>query len=167
VKTILAPVDFSAVSSSVVENAVTLARAVGGRLAILHVVAPPIIPGDGASVIVDLSAMQANQEKGAAAQLARLKAQFSSKDTEVETIEVGGMPTVQILEQAKKLGADYIVMGSHGHGAVYDLLIGGTTQAILKKAQCPVVVVPALGKTGGVAAKKRGRRPAGEAGGKQ
>jgi nucleotide-binding universal stress UspA family protein len=69
---------------------------------------------------------------------------LSERGAEIETVEAGGLPTLVILEQAQRLAADYIVMGSHGHGAIYDLLIGGTTHAILKRARCPVVVVPAL-----------------------
>ena len=47
------------------------------------------------------------------------------------------------MEQAKKLGADYIVMGSHGHTALYDLLVGSTTHGVLMRAACPVVITPA------------------------
>jgi nucleotide-binding universal stress UspA family protein len=38
--------------------------------------------------------------------------------------------------------ADFIVMGSHGHGALYNLLIGGTASGVIQKAPCPVVIVP-------------------------
>jgi nucleotide-binding universal stress UspA family protein len=34
------------------------------------------------------------------------------------------------------------VMGSHGHTALYDLLVGSTTHGVLMRAQCPVVIVP-------------------------
>ena len=165
-KTILAPVDFSGITSAVVDGAVSLGRSVGGRVVILHVVAPSIVPGDSTSMVVDLSQMKAEEAKGAATRLAGLKARFRDSGVEVDTVEVGGLPTVQILEQAEAAGADYIVMGSHGHGAIYDLLIGGTTHAILKRARCPVVVIPALrGKSAG-GAEKQGRLSAGESGGK-
>jgi nucleotide-binding universal stress UspA family protein len=164
-KTILAPVDFSGITRSVVENAVALARAVGGRVMILHVVPPAIIPGDSTAMVVDLSQVQTKEATGAAIQLSRLKEQFGGGGVDLEAVEVGGIPTVQILEQARALGADYIVMGSHGHGAIYDLLIGGTTHAILKKARCPVVVVPAPRAAAAGGSKRRGRRPAEKPGG--
>jgi nucleotide-binding universal stress UspA family protein len=44
-------------------------------------------------------------------------------------------------------------MGSHGHGAFYDLLVGSTTQGVLKRATCPVVIVPTSKKK--KAAKKK------------
>jgi hypothetical protein len=36
-----------------------------------------------------------------------------------------------------------IVMGSHGHGALFNLLMGTVCNGVLRKARCPVVVVPA------------------------
>jgi nucleotide-binding universal stress UspA family protein len=158
-RTILAPVDFSGITSAVVERAVELGRAVGGRVVVLHVAAPPIIPGDNTAMVVDLSRMSAKEAAGAASHLARIKSQLREKGIEAETVATGGMPAAQILDQAEKLGADYIVMGSHGHGAIYDLLIGGTTHAVLKKARCPVVVVPALGRDGSRAHARKSRRP--------
>ncbi|MEO8353471.1 MAG: universal stress protein, partial [Chthoniobacteraceae bacterium] len=40
-------------------------------------------------------------------------------------------------------GADMIVMGSHGHGSFYELLVGSVTSGVLRDARCPVLVVPA------------------------
>lgn len=60
----------------------------------------------------------------------------------IETKHVIGVPGRCIPEQAVELNADYIVLGSHGHGAFYDLVIGGTASRVLKEAHCPVVVVP-------------------------
>ena len=48
-----------------------------------------------------------------------------------------------ILSECAKLPADLIVLGSHHHGAIYNLLIGSVTSEILKQATCPVLVVPA------------------------
>ena len=45
-----------------------------------------------------------------------------------------------ILEEARNLSAAFIVIGSHGHGAVYELLAGSTTHGVLHRAPCPVVV---------------------------
>ncbi len=56
---------------------------------------------------------------------------------------VSGFAAGNIVEQASELNAAYVVLGSHGHTAIYDLLVGSTTHAVLKKAPCPVVVVPA------------------------
>ena len=47
-----------------------------------------------------------------------------------------------ILKTAEEQRADFIVMGSHGHTAFYDFLVGSTTHGVLKSAPCPVVVLP-------------------------
>jgi len=55
-------------------------------------------------------------------------------------------PTVAtVLHEAERLGADFIIVGSHGHGAVYDLLVGSIAEAIVRRATRPVLVVPARG----------------------
>ena len=47
-----------------------------------------------------------------------------------------------IAEVARKVGADAIVAGTHGHGVVVGLLVGGVTERLLHLAPCPVLVVP-------------------------
>ena len=45
-------------------------------------------------------------------------------------------------EMAEAVGADLIVMGSHGHGALFEFLVGSATSGVLRAARVPVVVVP-------------------------
>ena len=52
-------------------------------------------------------------------------------------------PTVEtILQEAEDLDVDMIVVGSHGHGAMYKLLMGSVTKEILRKSPYPVLMVP-------------------------
>lgn len=48
----------------------------------------------------------------------------------------------EILDQANELNADLIVMGTHGHGAMYNLLVGSVTKGVLKHSTWPVLLVP-------------------------
>ena len=50
---------------------------------------------------------------------------------------------VKEFQQAREIAADLIVMGTHGHGSVYNLLVGSVTEGILKAAERPVLLVPA------------------------
>ena len=84
--------------------------------------------------------MLAAAEDAGTERLRVLAARCAKRGVETQTIRRIGLPVVEILSRAKK--AEYIVMGSHGHGAMYDLLVGSTTHGVLKKAPCPVVVVP-------------------------
>jgi len=65
----------------------------------------------------------------------------------VTTVQASESAVGFILAQAGALRADYIVMGSHGHAALYELLAGSTAHGVLLKAACPVVVVPPAGRT--------------------
>jgi len=65
----------------------------------------------------------------------------------VEPVTLIGLAVDDILEQAAKYNADYIMLGSHGHGALYHLFSGSVVTGILKRAKCPVIVVPSKSET--------------------
>lgn len=141
-KTIITPVDFSAVSAGVVKAAVALTQAVKGRLVLLHVVQPPVITSEYGAVMSNIQEIVAISEKTASRQLARLERRLKAGGLKVSTVLQTGGPVAHILEQATKQRADYIVMGSHGRSALFELLAGSTTTGVIKKATCPVVVIP-------------------------
>jgi nucleotide-binding universal stress UspA family protein len=143
-KTILVPVDLSAATTRVCDAACALARLMDARLVLLHVVQlPPVTMNDyyafDAGTLSD--AVKAG-EKYAARRLLTLARRCSRKKLKVRTVQRTGLPVSGILAQAASTKAAYIVLGSHGHGAVYDLIVGSTTHGILRKARCPVLVIP-------------------------
>ena len=141
-KTILAPVDFSSVTDQVISESTTLARALGGRVVLVHVTEPTTGVVDYAAIVVAVAQVNEAAVKHALARLAELEQQVKADGVEATSIHVTGTPIPEIIEQAGKFAADYIVIGSHGHTAFYDLLVGGTAHGILKRARCPVVIVP-------------------------
>ncbi len=141
-KTILAPVDFSAATRGVIAASLDLARTVGGRLVLLHAVQYPVITTDyGMTAELLQETTRANEAAGRR-QLEHIEKSLADEGVSVTSRLVNGFAPGNIIEQARGLSADYIVLGSHGHTAFYDLLVGSTTSAVLKKAPCPVVVVP-------------------------
>ena len=52
-----------------------------------------------------------------------------------------GAPAELIVESAQKQNCDLIVMGTHGHGAIADVLIGSTAKWVVKKSPIPVLVI--------------------------
>lgn len=141
-KTILVPVDFSRVTDAVVQEATSLARALPARVVLLTVIQPPIIMSEYGAVLGDVIQITAAGEKHAANQLARLEEKLGAASVKTDSVQLNGSSIPLIVDQAKKLEADYIVMGSHGHTALYDLLVGSTTHGVLMRATCPVVIVP-------------------------
>ncbi|MEO7768673.1 MAG: universal stress protein [Ferruginibacter sp.] len=59
----------------------------------------------------------------------------------VSTVIIEGSPKVVILEEAEKFGANLIVVGSHGHGAVAGFLMGSVSQAVTLHAKCSVEII--------------------------
>lgn len=152
-KTILTPVDFSSATRGVISVAQDLARTTGGQIVLLHAVQQPVITTDYGLTMEMLQETLAANQSAARNQIQHLEEALKAKGLTVKTRLVTGFAAGNIVEQAAKLRADYIVLGSHGHTAFYDLLVGSTTNAVLKKAPCPVVIVPPEKKR---AKKKRG-----------
>lgn len=150
-KTILVPIDLSAATVSVCEAASELAKSLNAKLVLLHIVQPPVITSDYGIPMENLEELVVVSEKAAAKQLSALRDKVAAPGLEVEIYQLIGAPAPLILQEAKTRGADYIVMGSHGHTAFYEFLVGTTTHGVLSKAPCPVVIIPdrtkAKGKT--------------------
>ncbi len=141
-KTILAPIDFSTATNPVIDGAIELARATQGRVVLLHIVQAPILTSDYGLAIESFQEAVTLSERHAAKRLAELKAQAQGQVPAVEIDQVSGSAIAEILAATERHHADYLVMGSHGHTALYDLLVGSTTHGVLRKVRCPVVIIP-------------------------
>ena len=74
--------------------------------------------------------------------LQALAARFSDSGVDATAMLVQGATAPKILEEVGRVNADWVIMGSHGHSAMYELLVGSVTEAVVRKAACPVLVVP-------------------------
>jgi nucleotide-binding universal stress UspA family protein len=81
-------------------------------------------------------------EQAVRKRLATLQTHLESELVPAEIVVCRGSPALHILEEAEQHDAEFIVIGSHGHTAFFELLLGSTTQAVLKRARQPVVVIP-------------------------
>jgi len=142
-KTLLVPVDFSSVTERVIDEAAGLARAFAGKVNLINVVQPPAVATAEYALPVEVIQEAMNvTDKAARDKLAKFAARFREAGLECETEVLVGQPVAIILEQAAKTNASYILMGSHGHGKLYDFLVGSTASGILKKARCGVIILP-------------------------
>lgn len=141
-KTILTPIDFSGVTEAVVDQTLELAKNLKARVVLLSVMQPPVITSEYAPYLENIGEIVAAGEKASTRHLTRWRERLTKGGIKVDILQFTGAPASFILQQAQKLKADYIVMGSHGHTAFYELLVGSTTHGVLLKAPCPVVVVP-------------------------
>lgn len=142
-KDILAAVDLSAISPRVVEEATRLAAAFGARAWIVHVAAPdPDFVGyeAGPSVVRQQVARHLREDHRKVQALAE---EARGRGIEVTALLVQGPTVLTLLDEASKLAVDLIVLGSHGRGAVLRALLGSTSEGVLRKAEVPVLIVPA------------------------
>ncbi|MEO6992753.1 MAG: universal stress protein [Lacunisphaera sp.] len=145
-KTILVPIDLSAATPSVCKAACDLARQLHSSLLLIHVVQYPVMLADvyGMEGPFIQDALNAATEVGEQ-RLAAMARACVKRGIKTRTVQEVGSPVDEILSRAR--GVSLIVIGSHGHGAVYDLFVGSTTQGVLRKAKCPVLVVPTKPRT--------------------
>jgi nucleotide-binding universal stress UspA family protein len=141
-KTILAPIDFSTASQHVVRAAIRLASALEARLVLLHVLQPLSRLGGDAALAESGAEFAALVETDASRRLAQLQRELMNEGVVAHAIHRRGNAGRCIVQQANRLAADYIVIGSHGHSAVYDLIVGSTTTRVLKDVSCRVMIVP-------------------------
>lgn len=145
-KTILVPVDFSDATPLVVDVANKMAKAFGAKIVLLHVSEPePDFIGfePGPQTVRTVVARDFKAEHQ---QLDMLKSRMAAEGLEIVALHFQGPTVDKILHEAGQQGAGLIVMGSHGHGSLYELLVGSVTQGVMKGASCPVVVVPVVKK---------------------
>ena len=60
----------------------------------------------------------------------------------VTNVLVQGVPGEELIEYAKKNGADLIIVGVRRHSTLEKILVGSTTETVLRQAPCPVLTVP-------------------------
>ncbi len=142
-QTIVALVDFSDSTTPVIEQATKLAGAFQGRLILLHAV-----PAQASVVEIGLASptvmLDPSESKIEADYntLLDLRDSLAKSGVQVLVQQLEHSNVARLLEQSQNLQADVIVMGSHHHGALYELVVGTFTGDVLKRAKCPVLVVP-------------------------
>jgi|CZKI01.1.fsa_nt_gi nucleotide-binding universal stress UspA family protein len=138
-KTVLAPIDLSEAAAGVISQAGALAGDVAGRVLLLHVVPPPAVINEYAP---EAERLAEEEKKKAETGLEHWRQRLEGTGVDAEIAVLHGAPVATILGEAARANADYIVMGSHGHGALYHFFVGGTAGGVIQKSPCPVVVVP-------------------------
>ncbi|MBX7196657.1 MAG: universal stress protein [Sandaracinaceae bacterium] len=140
---LLCCVDFGPSSDRIVAEAVSLARPAAGEVVLLHV-APAEEPLTSGGVAPPRT--HPIPPLDMAERTARLEAAVSS--VQGQGVDVRGVlsvdesPAEAVLREAESQGATHIVLGSHGHAMVFELLVGSFTQAVLRHSRLPVVVIP-------------------------
>jgi nucleotide-binding universal stress UspA family protein len=160
-KRILVPIDFSDATPPVIDLARQLAKGLDAEIHLVHVKEltaaaapgalgyglagmPELAPMSGMPVpVFDPMAQPIPEDEDQRSKLAQWQREIAQDGIKVSLHEPTGAVAEEILNQANVLHADLIVMGMHGHGAMYNLLVGSATKGVLKHSRRPVLLVPA------------------------
>ncbi len=158
-KNIIAAIDFSNSSDSVLDLAAELAKGMNAKLWIIHATSmesaiPQVVmenydyygmiqqyseyPND----MISDRKLSAEKFKNEHKILKSLSAKFKADGINATSLLLEGNPEEVILKKAEELSIDLIVLGSKGHGELHKLLVGSTCEDILKDAECGVLIVP-------------------------
>jgi nucleotide-binding universal stress UspA family protein len=139
---LLVPLDLSSATERVLATTIKLSRAMHANVFLLHVAAPEpdfVGYGAGSPAVRDQVAHEHREEHR------KLQAHAQAlRDLGVDctALLIQGPTADTILKEAERLEADLIVMATHGHGAVFDLLVGSISHSVLRQGKLPVVMVP-------------------------
>lgn len=134
---IILAVDLTEESNAVADRARLLSQAFDAELHVVHVI-EPLSLAYGGDIPMDLSTVQDQIHEQAKSHLAEFAATLGVPEARQHLIF--GRPDSEIQRTAQSVGADVIVVGSHGrHGLA--LLLGSTANGVLHGASCDVLAV--------------------------
>ncbi len=139
---ILACIDLSDSTDIVMEKTEELAKGLSAKVWLIHNALPE---PDRIEFKVDPIAAReelAEQFHVEHRQIQGLAERLREAGIDAAALLVHGDTLDTILTEADDLDVDMIVVGSHGHGAMYSLLVGAVSKGVLNKSKVPVLVVP-------------------------
>ncbi|MDE0205602.1 MAG: universal stress protein [Candidatus Tectomicrobia bacterium] len=134
-KHLLVPTDFSDDADRAVAYAADLALTLQASLTLMTAV----YAGDTPEVhLAYIEKIRAEDKR----KLEDVRQRVEKAGVAVKALMAYGAPAQQIVETARREGADLIVMGTHGRTGLSHLLIGSVAERVVRLAPCPVLVVP-------------------------
>jgi nucleotide-binding universal stress UspA family protein len=141
IKRILVPIDFSEHSKNALQYAISFAGKFNSELILVYVVEPTIYPADFSFGQVAVPSIENELRERGKVELDNLVNALIGESSTVKTIVRTGKPYLEIIKTAAEEDIDIIIIATHGHSGVEHLLFGGTTEKVVRKAPCPVLIV--------------------------
>ena len=142
---ILVPTDFSDHAEQAIRHGAAIAKWSGGELLVIHVVEKFM---DHSLLYSDVWPFQkpVNQyyrelEDRTERRLEKQVVESTGPDVRQRVAVFTGVPSVEIVAAATREHVDLIVIATHGRGGIAQALVGSTTERVLRKAECPVLVI--------------------------
>lgn len=135
-KNILLPVDFSKNSKLLLNYAVKFAKSNRARLSLCHTVELPLYPPQAGP---DMDTLKRSMVKQAQAKLKALAQKLPPGMGSSQSVRVGDAFD-EIAQEARARKSDLIIISTHGYTGIQYMILGSTTEKVLRSAPCPVLV---------------------------
>jgi nucleotide-binding universal stress UspA family protein len=142
IKTIVVATDFSTDADSAVQRAVDLAKGLGARLHLVHAYPQGTVAGDPFAYLYPVGLME-SIERNADRRLLELRPKLEAEGLRVTHEVRRGAPSEQIVEAARAVSADLIVVGTRGLTGIRHAMLGSVAERVVRHAGCPVLTVKA------------------------
>ncbi len=140
IRNILVAVDFSSPSDAALAGAIELARVFGAKLQVFHAFELPIPAVTPYEVAVPQAYLE-DARRAAGERLDAAVAQATAAGVPAESQLDEGPPAQAIARAASQLGAELVVMGTHGHTGLKHFVLGSVAERTLRHAPCSVLTV--------------------------
>jgi nucleotide-binding universal stress UspA family protein len=152
-KKILIAMDYNPTAKNIAETGYALAKSMNAEITLLHVVADytyyssldysPIMGFDSFSNLGMLQTNTVTELQSAAQEyLEKIKAHLG--DPAIKTIVKDGDSGDAIIDAAKELNVDVIVMGSHSRRGLEKILMGSVAEKVLRNSRIPLFIIPVV-----------------------
>jgi nucleotide-binding universal stress UspA family protein len=140
IKRILVPVDFSETSEHAVDHAIEVARTFGAKIELFH--SYPSAPGSITPYgpVLPEGIFQAYRDS-AEARISEVRNRVKDAGVEVGAHLSSDVPSMGIVEAAKTLDVDLIVIGTRGLSGLKHVLLGSVAERTVRAAECSVLTV--------------------------
>lgn len=142
IQRILCPIDFSDTSRDALKHALAIAKWYESSITALHVIHVPLLL-EPPILFAEPGIETASERRQSS--LEKLRDWLEPADragVKTEAIVDEGPPATRILDRARTLGTDLIVIGTHGLSGFERFVVGSVAEKVLRKAACPVMTVP-------------------------
>lgn len=140
---IVAAVDFSPVTERVLEALERVGAPLSAHVWLIHVAPPdPDFVGYGTGP-EGVRSQVAVEHRERHRDLQALADRLRATGVETTALLVQGPTVTTLMAEAERLSAALIVLGSHGHGRIYDLVVGSVAEGVVRESSLPVLLVPA------------------------
>jgi universal stress protein A len=140
-KRILVPIDFSEYSKRALKYAIPFAEHFGASIDLLYVVEPTIYPADFSFGQAGFPNLEEELRSSGSHELDSLIQKEIAGRIPARKVIKTGKPFYEIIQYAREAKMDLIIIATHGHSGMEQILFGSTAEKVVRKAPCPVLVV--------------------------